>query len=165
MLMSLGNNIVLGVYGDGQLAHMLSEVAIHKNIETVFLTLDPDNSPCQEKGLLIKASSWSDELSFKNLMDACTVLVLENEFIPPAFLKLAHDRGRFTLPDAHSFEALSDKLKQVKLAESLNINVPAYNVIHTPEDLERLPLPVMLKSLRGGYDGYGNYLDALAKFV
>jgi 5-(carboxyamino)imidazole ribonucleotide synthase len=158
MLMSLGNKITLGVYGDGQLAHLLAKAAHLRNIETVFLTLDADNSPCQGLGKFIEAASWTDEESFKQLLNNCTVLVLENEFIPSAFLKTATSLGIPTFPDAQTFDSVSDKLKQIKIAESLGIEVPAYSVIRKASELEDLTLPVMLKSLRGGYDGYGNFL-------
>ena len=156
--MTLKDNFTLGVYGDGQLARLLALKARELNLKVLFYTLDKAHSPCKDLGELIEGKAWDDHESFLQFLTKTDVIVLENEFIPAAFLKEAELGGKKTVPDAKSYQAVSDKLKQVELAQSLGIRTPQYEVIRQPADCNRLIAPVMLKTLTGGYDGYGNLL-------
>lgn len=153
------HSFVLGIYGDGQLARLLAQKAQDDQVRTVVFTLNAKDSPCE--GLadeLIEASSWSDEAAFERFRSSVTAIVLENEFVPPAFLCKAEGTGVPCYPSAKSYEAVSDKLKQVTLAQKLGVSVPTSTLIERPEQLSEVSAPVMLKAIRGGYDGYGNFL-------
>jgi 5-(carboxyamino)imidazole ribonucleotide synthase len=157
MKLSHKDKFTLGVYGDGQLARLTAIKALEKNLSVVFYSLNKKLSPCKDLGPIIEGKSWDDKESFERFCQSCSVIVLENEFVPESFLLSLPDEIP-VIPNAESYSALSDKLKQVRLAESLTVPVPRYSVIEKVSDLGALKLPVMLKSLRGGYDGYGNFL-------
>jgi 5-(carboxyamino)imidazole ribonucleotide synthase len=157
MHMSHKTQFTLGIYGDGQLARLLATSALKQNISTLIYTLNEKDSPCRGVAPLMQGLAWNDLISFKKFSEQCGTIVLENEFVPASFLLEAEKLQHHILPNAKSFEQVSDKLKQVKLADSLGIKTPAYSVISEVDQLRSLQLPVMLKSLSGGYDGYGNY--------
>jgi 5-(carboxyamino)imidazole ribonucleotide synthase len=148
----------LGVYGDGQLARLFVLTAQSWGISPVVFTLDAAHSPCRSLGVeWIEGKSWDDAEAFSRFTSLASVIVLENEFVPPFFLQEAEKAGIHFLPDAKSYSALSDKLKQVQLAEKEGLRVPEYQVLHNADENAPLTPPLMLKTLRGGYDGYGNF--------
>lgn len=151
------NKFSVGIYGDGQLARLLAQEAALREMHLEFFSVSNSSSPCEGLGEFTKGISWQDEESFLAFSKKCDVIVLENEFIPEEFLKLLPENF-VTIPNSKSYSALSDKFKQVQLAEKNHIPVPKYKIILRPEELNSLVLPVMLKCLRGGYDGYGNFL-------
>lgn len=158
MHMSHNKEITLGFLGDGQLARLCLLQAQKRFRSFVIYSLDAQNSPCLGLGEIIEGSSWRDLESLSSFMEKADVIILENEFIPVEFLHQVESSGRKVIPNALAYEGVSDKWKQVKLADSLGIPVPAYNLIKSTDDLTRVTFPAMLKSLRGGYDGYGNLL-------
>lgn len=159
MVLSLNDNFVLGVYGDGQLARLLAMEARLSRIPVVIFTLNASQSPCQDVAeIFIEAKGWNDAEAFDKFIHSIDVLALENEFVPSAFLFEAEKIGIPCFPDAKSYEAVSNKLKQVTLAKSLGVIVPETHLVENEELLDKTKFPVMLKALRGGYDGYGNFL-------
>jgi 5-(carboxyamino)imidazole ribonucleotide synthase len=157
MNMSHKKNFTLGIYGDGQLARLLALSALKQNISVLIYTLDAQSSPCKDLAPLQQGKSWTDKKSFADFCGLCETVVLENEFVPAELLLEAEANGTKIFPNAGSFSQISNKLKQVELSKRLGIKIPSYQVIAKPSDLEDLTLPVMLKCLSGGYDGYGNF--------
>lgn len=157
MHMSHAREFTLGIYGDGQLARLLALRAREKNISLLIFTLNSKDSPCRDLAPLHEGPSWKDQTSFEAFSERCESVVLENEFVPVALLLEAQNKGARCFPDALSFDQVSNKLKQVTLANQLGIHVPEFKVIHSETDLKEVALPSMLKCLSGGYDGYGNF--------
>ena len=151
------HEFTLGIYGDGQLARLLALSASKKQISILIYTLNENESPCKDLSPLHPGKNWTDKKSFTEFAKRCEFIVLENEFVPADFLLEAEQNGSKIFPNAASFQKVSNKLKQVQLAESLEIKVPPYMLITDPEELLEVRLPAMLKSLSGGYDGYGNF--------
>lgn len=151
-------DFTLGIYGDGQLSKLLASKAHELNHITLIYTLDIKNSPCRGHFPLWDGKAWDDEGSFKRFAHMCDVIVLENEFVPPHFLTWAEENGKRTIPNAEAYSAVSDKWKQVSLAQSLGIKVPNSKLVGSEDDVKNLHPPLMLKCLRGGYDGGGNFL-------
>ena len=157
MNMSHKKKFTLGIYGDGQLARLLALSALSQNLSVLIYTLDAQHSPCKDLAPLQQGPSWTDKKSFFDFCEQCETVVLENEFVPAELLLQAENHGTKIFPDAKSFSQVSNKLKQVELAQNLGLKVPSYQVIDDASQLTTLSLPVMLKSLSGGYDGYGNF--------
>lgn len=157
MHMSHKPQFTLGIYGDGQLGRLLAASALKQNISTLIYTLNEKESPCRNLAPLMQGAAWNDKASFDRFTERCAIIVLENEFVPASFLLEAEQKGKKIFPNAKSFDQVDNKLKQVQLATDLGIQTPAYTVISDIEQLNHLDLPVMLKSLSGGYDGYGNF--------
>ncbi|HXH75118.1 MAG TPA: ATP-grasp domain-containing protein [Bacteriovoracaceae bacterium] len=165
MSFALNNNFVLGIYGDGQLARLLALEARKSGIKIVIYSLDVTNSPCQDVAdSFIQAKGWNDYEAFQKFTESIDVLALENEFVPASFLFEAEETGIPCYPNAKSYDSIDDKLKQVTLAEKLGVQIPKSISLPIADSLTQAQTPVMLKALRGGYDGYGNFLfDNLEK--
>lgn len=155
----LNKTTTIGIYGDGQLARLLASSATLKGLQTVAYSLKASDSPCQ--GVvngIVEGKAWNDDKAFLTFIKAIDVLVLENEFIPSDFVFIAEKNGITCFPNGPSYEAVSNKLKQVNLAQKVGVKTPKTFLVEDPTALATSSTPLMLKALRGGYDGYGNFL-------
>lgn len=151
---------MIGILGDGQLARMSAMAATKLGYQVHFFGQNPDG-PCANLGPFTKGD-WNDSKALKDFASAVDVITLENEFIAADILK---DLENFTAlyPSAKCFEKIENKFIEKKTFEQLDIPVPAYAFLNNfDRDLEKFiqqhGFPVMLKSSKGGYDGYGNCL-------
>lgn len=109
----------------------------------------------------------SDTGSFESVADlaafagTCDVLTLENEFIRSQVLTDMRDRSGTPLyPSPETFAKIENKLVEKQTFEQAGIPVTPYALVSGKEDLEAFGKehgwPYLLKSSKGGYDGYGN---------
>lgn len=104
----------------------------------------------------------------------CDVLTLENEFISSDILKQAQENsGTPIFPAPDSFALIENKLIEKQTFEKAGIPVTPYALIENEQQLTEFGneygWPFLLKSSKGGYDGYGNETvsslkEALAAF-
>jgi len=91
----------------------------------------------------------------------CDVITLENEFIDSAILLQTEERsGKKIYPSPQSFGLIENKLIEKKTFEKAGIPVTPYALVNSQKKLQEFGnengWPYMLKSSKGGYDGYGN---------
>lgn len=91
----------------------------------------------------------------------CNVLTLENEFIRSGALRDVQEQtGVSIYPSPSSFALIENKLIEKQTFEEAGIPVTPYTLIEQEADLdafgEEHGWPCLLKSSKGGYDGYGN---------
>jgi 5-(carboxyamino)imidazole ribonucleotide synthase len=105
--------------------------------------------------------------SFESVADltefagTCDVLTLENEFISSKILQQAQDEsGTPIYPSPKSFGLIENKLIEKQTFEKAGIPVTPYALVASETDLadfgDKYGWPYLLKSSKGGYDGYGN---------
>jgi 5-(carboxyamino)imidazole ribonucleotide synthase len=92
------------------------------------------------------------------MLAACDVVTYEFENVPvSATQKLSLEVPVFPPPQALQYA--QDRMKEKQLFDTLEIPVPAWRAVSSPEDLEEaiaaIGLPLMLKTRRLGYDGKG----------
>ena len=88
-------------------------------------------------------------------------MTLENEFIDSEILAKAQKQsGTNIFPSPHSFAKIENKLIEKRTFEEAGIPVTPYQLVKTIDHLKRFGeeygWPYVLKSSKGGYDGYGN---------
>jgi len=91
----------------------------------------------------------------------CDIITLENEFIDSSVLKELRERsGTPIFPSPESFELIENKLIEKQTFEEAGIPVTPYKLMKSAEDMVQFGKehgwPYLLKSSKGGYDGYGN---------
>jgi 5-(carboxyamino)imidazole ribonucleotide synthase len=89
------------------------------------------------------------------------VLTLENEFISSVVLEEVQEKSSTPIyPSPKSFALIENKLIEKQTFEEAGIPVTPYELIQNEDDLtafgDKYGWPFMLKSSKGGYDGYGN---------
>ncbi len=150
---------VVGVVGGGQLALMLLEAAQKRNIETIVQTSSKQDPAARRSGSIVIASP-EDIDGTKKLVNSCSCVTFENEWVNIEGLSnLEEIKGKF-MPTLQSLKPLLDKLSQRKLLSELKIPGPKWLILNSNQlSGKKLPsgwrFPVMAKSISGGYDGKG----------
>ncbi|MEP1152051.1 MAG: 5-(carboxyamino)imidazole ribonucleotide synthase [Balneola sp.] len=158
---SIPANLKLGFLGAGQLARMSSLEAFRFGIQVSVFSDRPENEPVQFMTPFSKSGSFESVDDMVAFAKECDVITLENEFISSEILQEVQDRsGTPIFPSPKSFALIENKLIEKQTFENAGIPVTPYRLVHSEEDLNSFGdehgWPYLLKSSKGGYDGYGN---------
>tara|TARA_Y100001968_G_C19447734_1_gene766388 strand:- start:71 stop:1258 length:1188 start_codon:yes stop_codon:yes gene_type:complete len=150
---------MLGVVGGGQLAQMLVEAAIKRNIDVAIQT-SSDRDPAVSKAKNIVLSSPESIDGTRQMAKECCSVTFENEWVNIEELKVLEKEGVEFIPKLDSLSPLVDKISQKRLLSKLNIPGPDWLPLSSAEISSiSLPsnwqFPLMAKASRGGYDGKG----------
>ncbi|HIK43476.1 MAG TPA: 5-(carboxyamino)imidazole ribonucleotide synthase [Leptolyngbyaceae cyanobacterium M65_K2018_010] len=151
----------VGVIGGGQLAWMMGLVAPTLDLELVVQTpqaTDPAVAVAQAAVL----AEVNDVAATQALAAQCDVITFENEFIDCEGLQTLADQGTIFRPSLAVLALVLDKLKQRQCFARLGLPNPRYEALggeFEADGLEaqaaRLGFPLVMKTRRLGYDGYG----------
>ncbi len=169
-------NTTIGFLGAGQLARMSAAVVMRLGMKAaaysgsgVYDSLQP--SALHDQAVSLQPLEWMTPLQFPGRFDdeealirfakKCDVITLENEFLDGALLERVQDiSGTPILPSPASFMKLESKYLEKETFREAGIPVTPYRKISSAEDLHPFAVehgyPFVLKSSKGGYDGYGN---------
>jgi 5-(carboxyamino)imidazole ribonucleotide synthase len=157
----LSANFKLGFLGAGQLARMSGLQAFRYGIQVGVFSDRPENEPVQFMTPHSQTGSFDSVADLTAFAKTCDVLTLENEFISSEILKKAQENsGTPIFPAPESFALIENKLIEKQTFEESGIPVTPYALVKSKTDLENFGQkhgwPYLLKSSKGGYDGYGN---------
>ncbi len=148
----------VGVVGAGQLARMMAQAAIPLDIRLVLLAASEDDGAAKVVPDVIVGSP-DDPAKVRELAEACDVLTFDHELVdPPSLAELEAD-GHVVWPSAATMALAQDKRRQRRELAEIGLPVPAFRDVETIEDVTSFASehgwPVVLKAIRGGYDGRG----------
>ncbi len=150
----------LGIAGAGQLAQMTVLAAWPLGIRVAVLGNPGDPAVGPAAGLV--QGDWTDPEALMRIGRAVDVLTLENEFVDANHLMAVEDAGTPVRPHPARMRVVQDKALQKQRLADAGLPIPPFAVPDSADDLEAigrdLGWPLMLKSRRLGYDGYGNAL-------
>ncbi len=157
----LSANFKLGFLGAGQLARMSGLQALRYGIQIGVFSDRSENEPVQFITPHSQTGSFDSVDDLSAFAESCDVLTLENEFISSGVLKqVQHRSGTPIYPSPESFALVENKLIEKQTFEEAGIPVTPYALASSENELEAFGekhgWPFMLKSSKGGYDGYGN---------
>ncbi|TVQ02058.1 MAG: 5-(carboxyamino)imidazole ribonucleotide synthase [Balneolaceae bacterium] len=157
----LSSDFVIGFLGAGQLARMSALQAFRFGMQVAVFSDRPEDEPVQFMTPRSYSGSFSDVESMLEFARSCNVITLENEFIDSGILqKLRNLSGTPMFPSPESFALIENKRIEKETFEKAGIPVTPYEIVETSDDLSRFGelhgWPYLLKSSKGGYDGYGN---------
>ncbi len=120
-----------------------------------------ENEPVQFMTPYSQTGSFDSVDDMTTFAETCDVLTLENEFISSEVLKNTQQKsGSPIFPSPDSFALIENKLIEKQTFEKAGIPVTPYALVCTKEELKKFGdkhgWPYLLKSSKGGYDGYGN---------
>ncbi|MEX0780705.1 MAG: 5-(carboxyamino)imidazole ribonucleotide synthase [Balneolales bacterium] len=158
---SLTPEFTLGFLGGGQLARMSALEAFKMGLQVSVFGSAKDKEPLEWMTPHVTKGSFSDVSELKKFASDCDVVTLENEFIDSSILQEISSQANTNLfPSSFSFEKIESKLKEKQCFENAGISVTPYDIINAENDLsvfgDKHGWPYLLKSSKGGYDGYGN---------
>ncbi len=150
----------IGIAGAGQLAQMTALAAWPLGIRVAVLGNPGDPAVGPAAGLI--EGDWTDPEALMRIGRAVGVLTLENEFVDANHLMAVEDAGTPVRPHPARMRVVQDKALQKQRLADAGLPTPPFAVPDSVDDLEAigrdLGWPLMLKSRRLGYDGYGNAL-------
>lgn len=144
----------IGIFGGGQLGLMLANAARPLGIRSVFLE-DAPNCPATLAGEVMTNADYD---KFAN---ACDTFTLEFENTPLSSAQSIESHAKLYPPSQALFIA-QDRLNEKNLFNELGIATVPFLAVNSQDELnvacEKLGLPLVLKTTRGGYDGKGQFV-------
>lgn len=160
-LNSLPSSFKLGFLGAGQLARMSALQAFRFGIQVSVFSDRTENEPVQFMTPFSTSGSFDSVDDMVEFAKGCDVITLENEFISSEILTEVQEKsGTPIYPSPESFALIENKLIEKQTFEKAGIPVTPYYLIRNEADMKSFgdnhEWPYLLKSSKGGYDGYGN---------
>ncbi|MBL7665937.1 MAG: 5-(carboxyamino)imidazole ribonucleotide synthase [Bacteriovoracaceae bacterium] len=163
MFSKQNKSMTIGILGAGQLARM-SAIAAKKLSHRVHIYAENNGSePACELAEKVVVGKLNDLTQLNEFAKTCDVLTLENEFIDGKLLEdLQTKSGVAIYPSPKTFQLIEDKITEKTTFQNAHIPVVPFAAVNSSEDILAFAKthgwPLILKSAKGGYDGYGNFL-------
>lgn len=160
-LAPLASRTVLGILGSGQLARMTAMAANEFGIETHIFCPDAALSPAEHVATKTIKGKFTELEALLKFCSDCDFITLENEFINQAILEAIEEHFPGKLyPSSKTFKKIGDKISEKNEFLKAGILVVPFAKVKAPNDVRVFAkthgYPLVLKSAKGGYDGYGN---------
>ena len=153
---------VVGMVGGGQLARMTHEAGIPLGVRFKLLSDGPQDSAAQVVAD-VTVGDYRDLDTLRAFAAGCDVVTFDHEHVPTAHLRALEADGITVRPGPDALENAQDKgVMRARLAE-LGAPAPLNRIVADPADVSRFAreaggYPVVLKTVRGGYDGKGVWI-------
>jgi 5-(carboxyamino)imidazole ribonucleotide synthase len=148
--------MIVGILGGGQLSRMLALAGKPLGIDFVFY--EPKDEHCVQHLGLMHHGSYEDKQALETFANSVDVITFENENIPTDTLAYL-ESFKSVYPSKNALQIMQDRLLEKELCLSLNIPTTRFCPVDTKDRLIQalsdIPLPVVLKKRRLGYDGKG----------
>jgi 5-(carboxyamino)imidazole ribonucleotide synthase len=153
---------VVGVVGGGQLARMMQPAAIGLGVRLTLLCESADAGAAQVIPWTVvgKEQVYEDLAAFAK---GCDVLTFDHEHVPTEHLRRLVDAGLAVRPGPDALIHAQDKGAMRARLYEIDIPSPRYRIVDDPDAVaafaaEVIGWPVVLKTVRGGYDGKGVWI-------
>ena len=154
----VGSRPVVGMVGGGQLARMTAPAAIALGVGLRVLAADELDSAAT----VVTQPRIGDYASIKDLRafaKGCAVLTFDHEHVPSGHLRTLVREGVAVRPGPDALLHTQDKAVMRARLARVGVPVPAWRGAGSAEEVAAFGTehgwPVVLKSVRGGYDGRG----------
>ena len=149
---------VVAMVGGGQLARMTHQAAIALGQTLRVLATAADESAAQVSPDVV-IGSHIDLEDLRRVAAGADVLTFDHEHVPTELLDKLVAEGVNVAPSPQALVHAQDKLVMRRRMEALGAPVPRYAEIRSVDELDafarRIDGPVVVKAVRGGYDGRG----------
>ncbi|MGW0738194.1 5-(carboxyamino)imidazole ribonucleotide synthase [Streptomyces sp. NPDC002851] len=150
---------VVGMVGGGQLARMTHEAGIPLGIKFKLLSDTPQDSAAQVVSDVV-IGDYRDLDTLREFARGCDVITFDHEHVPTEHLRALEADGIPIRPGREALVHAQDKGVMRARLDALGVPCPRHRIVTDPEDVaafaaEGAGFPVILKTVRGGYDGKG----------
>lgn len=145
--------------GGGQLARMTHEAGIPLGIRFKLLSDTPQDSAAQVVSDVV-IGDYRDLGTLREFARGCDVITFDHEHVPIEHLRALEAEGIPVRPGPAALVHAQDKgVMRARLME-LGVPCPRHRIVTDPADVTAFAdevggFPVILKTVRGGYDGKG----------
>lgn len=147
----------IGIIGGGQLGRMMAIAA--KEMGYRILVLDPtENCPTAQVADEQIIAAYDDMKAIETLTDKSDVVTYEFENVDVTAATYIEEKGK--LPQgARALKITQNRQEEKQLLKDAGLPVPFFAIVNNrkacEEALEKVTLPAVVKTCRGGYDGKG----------
>ncbi|MER5944890.1 5-(carboxyamino)imidazole ribonucleotide synthase [Streptomyces sp. NPDC001904] len=150
---------VVGMVGGGQLARMTHEAGIPLGIRFKLLSDTPQDSAAQVVGDVV-VGDYRDLDTLREFARGCDVITFDHEHVPTEHLRALEADGIPVRPGPDALLYAQDKGEMRAKLSALGVPCPRHRIVRDPADVAAFAeegdgFPVILKTVRGGYDGKG----------
>jgi 5-(carboxyamino)imidazole ribonucleotide synthase len=149
--------------GGGQLARMTHQAAIALGQTLRVLAAGPDEPAAQVTPDVV-IGSHDDLDDLRRTANGATVVTFDHEHVPTELLEKLMAEGATVAPPPKALVHAQDKLIMRRRLQALGAQVPRFAAVERLDDVDafagRIGGPVVVKTVRGGYDGRGVSLTA-----
>ncbi|MFG2399527.1 5-(carboxyamino)imidazole ribonucleotide synthase [Streptomyces lydicus] len=178
---------VVGMVGGGQLARMTHEAGIPLGIKFKLLSDTPQDSAAQVVSEVV-VGDYRDLDTLRAFARGCDVITFDHEHVPTAHLRALEADGVPVRPGPDALVHAQDKGVMRAKLDAIGVPCPRHRIVADPEDAARFAaevagggaqhlgegrwpgdgdgsggFPVVLKTVRGGYDGKGVWVVRSSK--
>ncbi|OTG79623.1 5-(carboxyamino)imidazole ribonucleotide synthase [Acinetobacter sp. ANC 4648] len=147
----------IGIFGGGQLGRMMAQAALPLNIQCTFFE---ENADCPSAALGQVISSKAEN-GLQDFINSADVFSLEFENTPLIDVDVL-TKQKDLHPPRQALAIAQRRLSEKALFDELDIPVAPYRAVDSLESLKQavaeLGLPIVLKTVMGGYDGKGQFV-------
>ncbi|MEU5546406.1 5-(carboxyamino)imidazole ribonucleotide synthase [Streptomyces sioyaensis] len=159
--------------GGGQLARMTHEAGIPLGIRFKLLSDTPQDSAAQVVGDVV-IGDYRDLDTLRAFARGCDVITFDHEHVPTEHLRALEADGIPVRPGPDALVHAQDKGVMRAKLDAIGVPCPRHRIVSDPADVERFAaelgggqapdgFPVVLKTVRGGYDGKGVWVVRSSK--
>ncbi|HCA87506.1 MAG TPA: 5-(carboxyamino)imidazole ribonucleotide synthase [Streptomyces sp.] len=153
---------VIGMVGGGQLARMTHEAGIPLGIRFKLLSDTPQDSAAQVMSDVV-IGDHRDLATLRAFAQGCDVITFDHEHVPNEHLRALEADGVPVRPGSAALVHAQDKGMMRARLDTIGIPCPRHRIVADPADVTRFAdegdgFPVVLKTVRGGYDGKGVWI-------
>ena len=149
---------VVAMVGGGQLARMTHQAAIALGQTLRVLAVSPDDPAAQVTPDVV-LGSHTDLDALRQVAGGASALTFDHEHVPTQLLDILVSEGVTVAPPPKALVHAQDKLLMRRRLDALGAPIPRYAAIERIDDVDafarRIEGPVVVKTVRGGYDGRG----------
>lgn len=149
---------VVAMIGGGQLARMTAQAAIALGQTLRVLAVRSDESAAQVTPDVV-LGSHTDLDALRRAADGATAVTFDHEHVPTELLDALVADGVGVYPPPEALIHAQDKLVMRRRLSALGAPVPRFSEVVTVDDAvtfaQEVGGPVVIKTVRGGYDGRG----------
>ncbi|WP_267885299.1 5-(carboxyamino)imidazole ribonucleotide synthase [Streptomyces sp. NRRL F-5126] len=150
---------VVGMVGGGQLARMTHEAGIPLGLKFKLLSDTPQDSAAQAVADVV-IGDYRDLETLRAFARGCDVITFDHEHVPLEHLRALEADGVPVRPSPDALAHAQDKGVMRERLTALGVPCPRHRIVRDPADVtafaeEGAGYPVVLKTVRGGYDGKG----------
>ncbi|MEU0133546.1 5-(carboxyamino)imidazole ribonucleotide synthase [Streptomyces sp. NPDC006296] len=150
---------VVGMVGGGQLARMTHEAGIPLGLKFKLLSDTPQDSAAQVVGEVV-VGDYRDLETLRAFARGCDVITFDHEHVPTEHLRALEADGIPVRPGPDALVHAQDKGVMRARLTQIGAPCPRHRIVKDPADAaafaeETGGFPVILKTVRGGYDGKG----------
>ncbi|HPZ95127.1 MAG TPA: 5-(carboxyamino)imidazole ribonucleotide synthase, partial [Mycobacterium sp.] len=144
--------------GGGQLARMTHQSAIALGMSLRVLAVSPED-PAAQVSPDVVLGAHTDLEALRTAANGAAALTFDHEHVPGELLETLVDEGVPVLPGPQALRYAQDKLAMRRRLAELGAPVPRFTAVQSVEDVDAfadlIGGPVVVKTVRGGYDGRG----------